>query len=116
MTKIEMFNLIAEVNADNEEIVEFCKKEIEILNKRKSSKTPTKTQRENEEVISAIADILNGFEEGATASEILKEVVKYDERFSEFSIQKISALLRKMKEAGTVEKTAKGKKTIFTLV
>lgn len=46
MTKREMFAHIATVNAADAEIVEFCNREIELLDSRKASKTPTKTQRE----------------------------------------------------------------------
>ena len=112
MTKKEMFAMIATVNADNAEIVEFCEKEIALLDKRKSSKTPTKTQKENEVVMDNIALALEGFEEGATVTEILKS----SEDFKDTSSQKISALLRKMIDAGRVEKTMKGKKAIFSLV
>ena len=36
MTKKEMFAHIATVNADNAEIVEFCNREIELLNRADS--------------------------------------------------------------------------------
>ncbi len=112
MTKMEMFNLIATTNADNEEIVEFCKHEIEILSKRKGSKSPTKAQKENEGVMDKIAEALATFEDGATVTEIIKS----SEDLSDFSNQKVSALLRKMIDAEKVKKTMSGKKALFSLI
>ena len=37
MTKKEMFTLIATLNASNQEIVDFCNHEIELLEKKKSN-------------------------------------------------------------------------------
>ena len=50
-TKREMFNLIATRNADDAEIVAFCEHEIQLLDAKKTSKTPTKTQKANEALI-----------------------------------------------------------------
>ena len=47
MTKKEMFAHIATVNAQDSEIVEFCNKEIEMLEARKASKKPSQKQRDN---------------------------------------------------------------------
>lgn len=111
MTKREMFAHIASVNASDAEIVEFCEKEIARLDARKGSKTLTKTQKANEGVKDAIAEALGSFESGATVTEIIKS----SEALSEFSNQKISALLRKMVEEGRVVKTVEGKKALFSL-
>ena len=112
MTKREMFNLIATINADNEEIVNFCNHEIDLLNAKSSNKTMTKTQKENvtimENIASALADIGNA----VTVTELLNHGV---EGF-ELSNQKASALLRKMVADGKVVKTIEGKKAYFALV
>lgn len=111
MTKKEMFNLIATVNADNEEIVEFCNKEIELLEKRKGSKTPTKTQKANEGIMDSIEQTLSTLEGGVTVTELIAS----SEALAGLTNQKVSALLRKMIEAGRVEKTLKAKKAYFSL-
>ena len=110
-TKREMFNLIATVNADNAEIVEFCKHEIDLLDAKKTSKTPTKTQKENEVIMAQILVTLDEIGESATVTEILAHGV---EGF-ELTNQKTSALLRKLIEGGKVVKTIEGKKARFAL-
>lgn len=111
MTKREMFERIATINAADEEIVAFCEKEIELLNKRKSGKKGlTKTQKENEEIKAVIAEVL------ADADRMtVSELIKADERL-DYSNQKISALLRGMVEDGRVVKTMEGKKAYFSVV
>lgn len=54
-TKREMFNEILTVVADNEEMADFIKHEIELLDNRKSSpKKPTQNQIENEKLKEAV--------------------------------------------------------------
>ena len=110
MTKKERFNLIASVNSDNAEIVEFCNKEIALLEARKNHKTPTKTQKANEEVKAVITEVLIGSESPMTVSDLIA-----DERLSSYSSQKVSALLRQMKEDGKVIKIMKKKKALFSV-
>jgi predicted HTH transcriptional regulator len=107
MTKKEMFNLIATVNADNLEIVDFCKHEIDLLNAKSGRKTPTKTQRENESLKEDIFAYVS--ENGAKRA---SEVAVY------FSIsgQKASALLTQLVKAGEVIKGEGPKRvTLFRL-
>lgn len=111
MTKKEMFSLIASVNADNAEIVDFCQHEIDLLNAKRSSKGQTKTQKENEVIMAQILVTLEEIGEPATVTEILAHGV---EGF-ELTNQKASALLRKLKEAEKVVKTIDGKKARFAL-
>ena len=61
------------------------------LAKRSSSKTPTKTQKANEEVKAVIADVLAESGEKMTVTEMIA-----DERLSGYTNQKVSALLRQM--------------------
>ena len=111
MTKREMFVLIATTNADNTEIVEFCNHEIELIDKRSSSKTPTKTQKENEVLMDTIEEALRAIAEKTTVTNLIATA----ESLSNLSNQKVSAMLRKMVEAGRVIKTTEGKKTYFSL-
>lgn len=111
MTKREMFERIATVNAADEEIVAFCNREIELLEKRKSGKKGlTKTQKENEGVKELILTALAESGEKMTVSEVIG-----CEGLGGFSNQKISALLRQLIEAGKVEKTMEGKKAYFSI-
>lgn len=111
MTKKEMFNLIATLNADNTEIVEFCNHEIELLDKRGSTKTPTKTQKENEVIMATIEEALTAIGDKTTVTNLIVST----EALANLSNQKVSALLRKMVETGKVIKTTEGKKTFFSI-
>lgn len=113
VTKREMFNAIkavAEVAA-NEDMVAFIDHELELLDKKSSSKSgkPTATQVANEALK---VEILAGLSEteGKTVSELIKSV----EALSGLSNQKVSAVLRLMeKNDGTVRKETDKKKTLF---
>ena len=109
MTKRDMFATIATLNADNEEIVKFCNREIELLDNRKGSKSPTKTQKENEGVMDAIEKALGEIGEPVTVTELLAR------SGMEITNQKASALLRKMVDAKRVVKTIEKKKAFFAV-
>lgn len=109
MTKKEMFALIATVNADNAEIVEFCNHEIELIDKRTGAKSPTKAQKENEALMDTIEVALNALDAPTTVTNLIATT----ESLSSLSNQKVSAMLRKMVEAGRAVKTTEGKKTFF---
>ena len=109
MTKKEMFANIATLLADNAEVVEFCNHEVELLENRKSSKRGmTATQKANVEIKANIVSILNEAEEAMTVTEILQ-----DGRMAGFTNQKVSALLRQLKEEGLIDKVIEGKKARF---
>ena len=111
MTKREMFAHIASVNASDAEIVDFCNHQIELLDARKGSKSPTKTQRENEGIMDQIAIDLTEFDKPVTVTELIAG----GEGLEGLTNQKVSALLRKMIEAGRVVKTIEGKKAYFSI-
>lgn len=112
MTKREMFENIATINADNAEIVAFCEREIELLNRKKTSKKGiTAVQKANVAIKETLADILANADAPMTVTEILG-----DSRMEGYTNQKISALLRQMVEANTVMKTIEGKKARFSTV
>ena len=111
MTKKEMFAHIATINANDAEIVEFCNRQIELLDNRKTSKTPTKTQKENEAIMELIALDLARFEKPVTVTELIAG----SEDLEGLTNQKVSALLRKMVEAQKVVKTIEGKKALFAI-
>lgn len=108
MTKVEMFNAIKEVVADNKEMVTFIEHEIELLQKKSSNRKPTKTQEENKSLKNEILSVLT--DEGMTVTEIQKS----SEILGNVSNQKVSALLRQLVEVGTVEKTTDKKKSLFS--
>ena len=111
MTKREMFTVIADAMADNAEVVEFCKHEIELLNKKASYKSskPSKKSVENEGIKGRIVEILGSTDSPLTISEIR------DSLGEDFTSQKISALLTQLIKAETVVKTYEKKVAYFGL-
>ncbi|MBR3673856.1 MAG: hypothetical protein IKN65_06225 [Clostridia bacterium] len=111
MTKKEMFATIATINADNAEIVEFCNHQIELLDNRKTSKTPTKKQKENEVIMDTILSALVEMDSPVTVTELIAN----GEGLEGLANQKVSALLRKLVLDGKVVKTTEGKKSVFSI-
>ena len=120
MTQKEMYERIATINKDDAEIVDFCNHKIEQLANRSTSKSPTKTQKENVVLMGVIETALAQFDAPTTVTELLATtpIKEYAEANNVIvSNQKISALLRKMvNDEKTVKKTIEGKKALFSLV
>ena len=117
MTKKEMFaQVIAmaqgkEVAVSTEEIVAFVKHEIELLEKKSGKTGKTKTQKENEVLVEQVFDALAEVGKAVTVTEFQAE----SEFAATFSNQKLSALLKKLKDAGRIEKSVEGKKSYFSV-
>ena len=126
-TKREMFNAIIKMMngekaifpvADSEpyvvteeDVCNFCKHEIELLNnKRSGSGKPTKTQVENEKIKAVIRDMLEVCREPMTISEMQKT-----EELSAYSNQKLSALCNKMVKDEEIQKKTIKKKSYFAV-
>ena len=115
MTKREMFTAImnvAEVSA-NTDMVEFLKHQIELLDSRKGSNKPTKTQTENVSIKDTICEVLSE----SDAPMRVKDLIA-DGRLSEYSSSKITALLRQMLPDtgdGRVIKTIEKKISYFSV-
>ncbi len=116
MTKREMYemtiNILAETVAPKkDELIAGLQHEIELLANRKTSKTPTKVQKENEVIMTQILKALEAIGEPTTVTNLITFGI---EGF-ELTNQKVSALLRKLVEAGKVVKTIEGKKAKFAI-
>ena len=126
-TKREMFNAIIKMmNGEKaifpvvdsepyvvteEDVCNFCKHEIELLNnKRSGSGKPTKTQVENEKIKAVIRDMLEVCGEPMTISEMQKT-----EELSAYSNQKLSALCNKMVKDEEIQKKIIKKKSYFAV-
>lgn len=109
MTKVEMFNAIKAVVADNAEFVAFIDHEIELLNRKSSNKKATKTQVENEGFKDIILSVLS--DEGATVTEIQGK----DETLANLTNQRVSALLRQLVNDDKAVKVVEGKKSLFKI-
>lgn len=118
MTKKEMFaQIIAmakgeEVEILAEEIVAFAEHEIELLTKKSSTSTKTKTQKENEIFVEQVYEALMEVGKPVTVTELMGA----SEKTACFSNQKLSALLKKLKDSGRIDKKVENKKTYFFVI
>ena len=112
MTKKEMFNLIANAMKENNDVVAFCNHEIELLEKKVSKSGQTKTQKENAILIERVFSALATVGRPVTITELQTEVVE----MSNYSNQKLSALLKKLVDCDRVVKTIDKKKSYFSIV
>ena len=112
----ERFEMIKEIvlNAglDNEvEMIEFLDNEINLLNKKRASGAKTATQKENEVLVEKLYAVLAEIGRPVTVSELQAE----SEEFGAMSNQKVSALMKKLKDAGRVNKVDDKKKAYFSI-
>lgn len=114
MTKVQKFEMLASIPevAENEMLVEFINREIELLQKKNGAeKKPTAQQVENQQIKSAI---LLAMEPEVLYS--VTEIQKLVPVCAEFSNQRVSALVKQMKEAGQLERVEEKRKAYFRLV
>ena len=112
MTKREMFEMIKGVCANDTRIVDFCEHEIELLNRKSSKSTQTKTQIENENIKGAIVNALTEIAKPVT----ITEMQELNTEMANYSNQKLSALLKQLVENDKkVVKTVDKKKSYFTV-
>lgn len=112
MTKKEMFEMIKGVCVDNSEIVKFCNHELDLLNKKSSKSTLTKTQVENEKIKTEIVNILTEIARPVT----ITELQELNENMAKYSNQKLSALLKALVNENKVVRTEDKKKAYFSVV
>lgn len=111
MTKAEMFSLIAELLADNGDVVAFCEHEKELLAKKKASGSkPTKTQVENEGIKATILSVLAENGDRMTISDMVKA-----NGLEGLTNQRVSALVKQLKDCNKVIRTEEKGKAYFTL-
>ena len=102
MTNREFFNAVISAEI-NDEVIAHAKESLEKLDIRnaKRAERPSKTQKANEPIIKAIADLLTN--EPMLASEIAEKC--------EISTQKASALVKKVEGVSVCDVKVKGKGT-----
>lgn len=117
MTKMEKFAMVkALVETSNSEhkdmLIEFVDHEMDLLSRKSSKNTLTKTQKENEILLDQLEEAFEEMTDWVTISEFQEfssaEVAK-------LSNQKLSALLRKLIDRGSVVKDTVKKKSFFAL-
>lgn len=115
MTKKETINLLIDVLMGNKEIedmqifVDFLVHERELLEKKSSKSSQTKTQKDNEIIKEKIVATLQELGKYSTITEIQNA----NAELSEYSNQKISALLKQLVDDKIIEKMIDKKKAYF---
>lgn len=112
VTKKDRFNqlLAIEEVKGNQDLVNFINHEIELLTRKNSSeKKPTAAQLENEKTAEVVLATLVENGNGMTVTEIIKA----NKDLSEFTNQKITAILRSLISADKVERIEDKRKTLF---
>lgn len=97
-----------EVQAD-EIVKNYLVHELELLDKKSTSRKTTANQENNKEIKEMIIAKLVELGRSVTISELQKESAE----LGEYSNQKISALLKQLKEDGRVDKMKDKKATLF---
>ena len=108
-TKRDLFLEVREVVAGNEELVAFVDHELELLNRKASTKS-TKVNDEQIALMEKIVNALNEIGRSVTISELQKE----NAEMAEYSNQKLSAMLKKLVDNKQVTKIVDKKKSYFT--
>lgn len=115
MTKKDYFNMLKAIPevAQNEILMNFIDHEIELLEKKNSSeKKPTAQQKANEGFKAKIVEVLKAHKDPMTITEIQKA----DAELGEMSNQRVSALVRQLKDEGLVERIEDKKKAYFKAI
>ena len=113
MTKKDYFKelLNIEVIASNESLVDFINHELELLDRKSSKSTLSKTQVENNSIKDIIVSVLQESAKPMTITDIQAS----NEDLKELSNQKISALLKQLVDTDLVERIVDKKKTYFQI-
>ena len=109
-TKKDLFLEVREVVAGNEELVAFVDHELELLDKKASTKS-TKVNDEQVALMDKIVNVLNEIGRSVTISELQKE----NAEMAEYSNQKLSAMLKKLVDNKQVTKMVDKKKSYFMI-
>ena len=116
VTKREMYELIKTKLANDNEIVEFCDHEIELLDRKKSNgkaKVNEKLDANVELVYNALVEV----GEKVTATELIAktDLSALANDVGVVTTQKVSAYLNKLVTVDRVEKVTEKKKTYFSV-
>lgn len=111
ITKKDMFKEVIALATENgrQDIVDFANHEIELLDRKKSSDTKSKTQIENESTKKVIVKTLTELAKFVTITELQNA----NEELSQLSNQKISALLKQLVDTKVIKKEIDKKKAYF---
>ena len=111
ITKRDNFNEIIKIATElnRKDLVDFCNHEIELLDRKKSSDTKTKTQVANESIKETITNVLVE----SAAKMTISDIQNANSELSELSNQKMSALLKQLVDSQVISKVVDKKKAYF---
>lgn len=115
MTKKETINLLIDVLMGNKEVedvqmfIDFLIHERELLERKSSNSSQTKTQKENEIIKEKIIETLRELDKYSTITEIQEA----NEELANLKNQKITALLTQLKNDGIIIREVDKKKAYF---
>jgi hypothetical protein len=123
MTKKDWYNVLRGIVEATEvdrkdDIISFLDHEIELLDRKSSKSTLTKTQKENTEVIEKIYDTLVEIAKPVTITELMEDeaIATYTLKDgNHLSNQKVSALMKKLVDSERVVKKVEKKKAYFSV-
>ena len=126
VTKKEYFEMIKGICADRPDIVNFCDHEIELLTRKSSKVTATKTQKENANIAEILVAELAKIEGATTITDLMNtsDVIKNytykvkvdgEEKDIKLTNQKISAIFKQLVDNKTIVKTVDKKKSYFSI-
>ena len=126
ITKKEMFTKVLEIvksaEIENVELyTDFINHEIELLNKKSTSRKPTAQQEDNKILMQTILAVLEVAEDTVNPLLTISEIQSKSPTLNEYngkpiSNQRISALLKKLIESGQVERQEIKRKAYFKIV
>ena len=113
ITKRDNFNEIRAIVEDmgREDLVAFIDNELDLLARRASKKSLTKTQKANLELVEVVFNALASHKDAITVSDLIAS----DENLATLSTQKVSALLKKLVDAERVVKVTEKGKTLYSI-
>jgi hypothetical protein len=112
MTKKDYFNAIRAIVIDNQELVDFIDREIELLNRKSSSKRkPTERQIENEGLKNLILETLMKNDTLMSIPELQDSIPE----LADLKTQRVSALLIALRKEKKVKRTYIKKVAYFSI-
>ena len=112
MTKKDYFNAIRAIVIDNEELVAFIDRELELLNRKSSSKRkPTERQIENESLKNLIIETLMRNDTLMSIPELQDNIPE----LADLKTQRVSALLIALRKEKKVKRTYIKKVAYFSI-
>ena len=109
MTNAKALEYVVENFEVPTEVAEKLNNMIASLKKKSENRKPTKTQKENEVLKEKVLEVMT------TEPKTISEIMALDEELNALSNQKVTSLVRALKEDGKVVKSTDKKKALYAL-